>query len=67
MSTYLTGLFGRIGSVAIFGWGYLILRLCGFSKNRFRLAGSLGLAFLVAAGGVLNYFQLVSKSLLIIF
>ncbi len=54
--------------MAIFGWGYLILRLCGFSKKiDLGWQGSLGLAFLVAAGGVLNYFQLVSKSSLIIF
>lgn len=69
MSSYLTAfLWGVFVLLAMFGWGWLVLRICSFNKKiDLGWQGSLGLAFSVIAGGVFNYFQLVSKTQAIIF
>lgn len=69
MHLYLIAfLWGAFVLTAILGWGFLVLLLCGsLKKIDFGWQGSLGLAFSVIAGGVLNSFQLVSKNNIIIF
>ena len=69
MYSYLIAFFwGGLVLAAILGWGWLILRVSGFFKKiDLGWQGALGLAFSVIVGGVLNYFQAVSKHSIIVF